>query len=203
MTGQYQQPMTNQYQQPMTGQYQQPMTSQYQQPMTGQYQQPMTNQYQQSSSMPQVFKSAVSMANQYQNASSMPPSYNITVNQQFTGSYMNQTIPHVHPVVSQLFNSNYICDMCKRRGDGSMCYACRLCDMDICQYCCSKLLYAPQKNRHQHQLYLTKRNNWVCDLCRGRNKTLSMYCSICDYDCCIDCYIKGYTKSNNDVCGVQ
>ena len=226
MQGQYQQPMVNQYQQPtvnqyqqpqmqgqyqqplMQGQYQQPqMVNQYQQPpMTSQYQQqPMVNQYQHSSSMPKVLESASQMANQYQNVSSMPPANKITANQQFQGTYMNQTIPHVHPVVSQNFTSRYRCDMCKRLGDGTICYSCRQCDMDICQICCNKLLCAPQKNRHQHQLYLTKRQNWNCDLCRKRGQNLSMYCSMCDYDCCIDCYIKGYTQPKNsaDACGVQ
>ena len=218
MQGQYQQLMVNQYQQPqmqgqyqqplMQGQYQQPqMQGQYQQPMVNQYQQtPMVNQYQHSSSMPKVFKSAAPMANQYHSSSSMPPVVNkITANQQFQGTYMNQTIPHVHPVVSQNFTSRYRCDMCKRLGDGTICYSCRQCDMDICQICCNKLLCAPQKNRHQHQLYLTKRQNWRCDLCQKRGETLSMYCSKCDYDCCIDCYIKGYTQPKNsaDPCGVQ
>ena len=137
----------------MQGQYQQPMINQYQQP-------PMVNQYQHSSSMPKVFKSAAPMANQYHSSSSMPPVVNkITANQQFQGTYMNQTIPHVHPVVSQDFTSRYRCDICKRLGDGTICYSCRTCDMDICQICCNKLLCAPQKNRHQHQLYLTKREN--------------------------------------------
>ena len=76
--------------------------------------------------------------------------------------------------------------------------------MDICQICCNKLLCSPQKNRH-HQLYLTKRENWHCDLCQKRGQNISMYCSKCDYDCCIDCYIKGYTQPKNsaDPCGVQ
>ena len=218
MQGQYQQLMVNQYQQPqmqgqyqqplMQGQYQQPqMQGQYQQPMVNQYQQPpMVNQYQHSSSMPKVFKSAAPMANQYHSSSSMPPVVNkITANQQFQGTYMNQTIPHVHPVVSQDFTSRYRCDICKRLGDEIICYSCRTCDMDICQICCNKLLCAPQKNRHQHQLYLTKRENWHCDLCQKRGQNISMYCSKCDYDCCIDCYIKGYTQPKNsaDPCGVQ
>ena len=180
MKGQYQQPqMTGQYQQPqMQGQYQQPpMQGQYQQPMVNQYQQPpMINQYQHSSSMPKVFKSAAPMANQYHSSSSMPPVVNkITANQQFQGTYMNQTIPHVLPVVSQDFTSRYRCDICKRLGDGTICYSCRTCDMDICQICCNKLLCAPQKNRHQHQLYLTKRENWYCDLCQKRGQNISMY----------------------------
>ena len=190
MTGQYQQPqMKGQYQQPqMTGQYQQPqkqgqyqqplmqrqyhqpqMQGQYHQPMINQYQQPpMVNQYQHSSSMSKVFKSAAPMANQYHSSSSMPPVVNkIIANQQFQGTYMNQTIPHIHPVVSQDFTSRYRCDICKRLGDEIICYSCRTCDMDICQICCNKLLCAPQKNRH-HQLYLTKRENWHCDLCQKR-----------------------------------
>ncbi len=125
---------------------------------------------------------------------SAPSSYSpqISAGQQFSGSFSGQIIPHIHPVLSQVFANNFICDMCGKRGDGSICYSCRQCDMDICQNCCSRLLYAPKNNRHQHQLYLTKRSGWVCDVCKGRNKTLSMYCQQCDFDCCTNCYSLGY-----------
>ena len=54
--------------------------------------------------------------------------------------------------------------MCRRMGDGSMCYSYRVCDMDICQICWSKNSMHHKKNRHPHQLlYLSKRKNWVCD----------------------------------------
>ena len=134
----------------------------------------------------------------------MPPKYNITVNQQFTGTYMNQTIPHAHPVVSQLFSSNFRCDMCRRMGDVSMCYSYRLCDMDIYQICFSKIFYAPQKNRHPHQLlYLAKRKNWYVIFVKKGIKIFLMYYAPCDFDCCTDCNMKGYIRKNDDVCGPQ
>ena len=120
--------------------------------------------------------------NQYQEPS---------VGQEFSGSYMNCTIPHIHPIKAQTFSNNLRCDICGVSGNGTICYSCRTCDMDICQNCCGKILYAPLQNVHHHQLYLTKRNNWVCDNCKSRGKNLSMYCSKCDYDCCTNCYING------------
>ena len=134
---------------------------------------------------------------------SAPSSYSpqISAGQQFSGSFSGQIIPHIHPVLSQIFANNYYCDMCKKRGDGSICYSCRQCDMDICQNCCSRLLYAPKNNRHQHQLYLTKRSGWVCDICKGRNKNLSMYCQQCDFDCCTNCYSLGYNAV--DSCSIM
>ena len=164
--GSFDNPMANQYNQnPMANQY-------YQNPMANQYNQsPMINQYNQNP-----------MMNQYQEPS---------VGQEFSGSYMNCTIPHIHPIKAQTFSNNLRCDICGVSGNGTICYSCRTCDMDICQNCCGKILYAPLQNVHHHQLYLTKRNNWVCDNCKSRGKNLSMYCSQCDYDCCTNCYING------------
>ena len=155
------------------GSFDNPMANQYNQnPMANQYNQsPMINQYNQNP-----------MMNQYQEPS---------VGQEFSGSYMNCTIPHIHPIKAQTFSNNLRCDICGVSGNGTICYSCRTCDMDICQNCCGKILYAPLQNVHHHQLYLTKRNNWVCDNCKSRGKNLSMYCSQCDYDCCTNCYING------------
>ncbi len=141
-------------------------------PMMDQYNQnPMMNQYDQNP-----------MMNQYNQPS---------VGQEFSGSFMNYTIPHIHSIAAQTFNSNLRCDMCGKIGDETICYSCRDCDLDICQDCSGNLLCAPSQNVHPHQLYLTKRNNWVCDNCKSRGKNLSMYCSQCDYDCCTNCYING------------
>ncbi len=185
--GSFGNPMMDQYNQnPMMNQYNQnPMMNQYNQnPMMNQYNQnPMMNQYDQNP-----------MMNQYNQPS---------VGQEFSGSFMNYTIPHIHSIAAQTFNSNLRCDMCGKIGDETICYSCRDCDLDICQDCSGNLLCAPSQNVHPHQLYLTKRNNWSCDLCKQTGKNLSMYCSQCDFDCCTDCYIKGYVRKNDDVCGPQ
>ena len=152
-------------------------------PMMDQYNQnPMMNQYDQNP-----------MMNQYNQPS---------VGQEFSGSFMNYTIPHIHSIAAQTFNSNLRCDMCGKIGDETICYSCRDCDLDICQDCSGSLLCAPGQNVHPHQLYLTKRNNWSCDLCKQTGKNLSMYCSQCDFDCCTDCYTNGNAYKHDDVCSI-
>ncbi len=152
-------------------------------PMMDQYNQnPMMNQYDQNP-----------MMNQYNQPS---------VGQEFSGSFMNYTIPHIHSIAAQTFNSNLRCDMCGKIGDETICYSCRDCDLDICQDCSGSLLCAPSQNVHPHQLYLTKRDNWSCDLCKQTGKNLSMYCSQCDFDCCTDCYTNGNAYKHDDVCSI-
>ena len=176
------------------GAFDNPMMNQYNQnPMMNQYNQnPMMNQYNQNPMMNQYNQNP--MMNQYNQP---------TVGTEFSGSFMNYDIPHIHPIQVQNFYSNLRCDMCGKMGDGTICYSCRNCDLDLCQDCSSRLLFAPYKNVHPHQLYLTKRNNWICDHCKTSGKNLSMYCSQCDYDCCTDCYTNGINSRNNGICGPQ
>ena len=193
--GSFGNPMMDQYNQnPMMNQYNQnPMMNQYNQnPMMDQYNQnPMMNQYNQNPMMNQYEQNP--MMNQYNQPS---------VGQEFSGSFMNYTIPHIHSISAQTFNSNLRCDMCGKVGDNTICYSCRDCDLDICQDCSGNLLCAPSQNVHPHQLYLTKRNNWSCDLCKQTGKNLSMYCSQCDFDCCTDCYTNGNAYKYDDVCSI-
>ena len=175
------------------GSFGNPMMDQYNQnPMMNQYNQnPMMNQYNQNPMMNQYDQNP--MMNQYNQPS---------VGQEFSGSFMNYTIPHIHSISAQTFNSNLRCDMCGKIGDETICYSCRDCDLDICQDCSGNLLCAPSQNVHPHQLYLTKRNNWSCDLCKQTGKNLSMYCSQCDFDCCTDCYTNGNAYKYDDVCSI-
>jgi hypothetical protein len=175
------------------GSFGNPMMDQYNQnPMMNQYNQnPMMNQYNQNPMMNQYDQNP--MMNQYNQPS---------VGQEFSGSFMNYTIPHIHSIAAQTFNSNLRCDMCGKIGDETICYSCRDCDLDICQDCSGNLLCAPSQNVHPHQLYLTKRNNWSCDLCKQTGKNLSMYCSQCDFDCCTDCYTNGNAYKHDDVCSI-
>ncbi len=225
MNSQYQQqpPLNSQYyqQQPINNQYyqqQQPLNTQYQQqPINSQIQQqPINNQYQNFKNIPQPIIIQPTIINEYKHLSSIPSQYeNTTINQYKHSSsmplqndvkigeilkeeYNNHKIPHIHPINSQNFTSRYRCDICRKSGDNSICYSCRKCDLDICKKCCSKIFNAPETNRHIHQLYLTKRINWICDICKERNKNISMYCSSCDFDCCINCYFNGIPKKDDD-----
>ncbi len=42
---------------------------------------------------------------------------------------------------------------------------------------------------HPHNLSITLRNDWICDLCSFRQKKTetSFYCKDCDFDCCFNC----------------
>jgi len=214
LNSQYQQqPLNNQYyqQQPLLNTQFQQLTkkAQYQQQsLNNQYQnfknipQPIIiqptiiNEYKHLSSIPSQYKNTT--LNQYKHSSSMPLQNDIKIGEVLKEEYNNHKIPHIHPINSQNFTSNYRCDICLKSGDNSICYSCRSCDLDICKKCCSKIFNAPERNIHIHQLYLTKRINWICDICKERNKNISMYCSSCDFDCCINCYFNGIPKKDDD-----
>ena len=92
----------------------------------------------------------------------------------------------IHP-----FSSDIICDVCKRKGDSAgLTYSCTSCEIELCENCYNQLDNLPN-NRHNHSLLLRKRN-FICDICHlnePKVKRLSMYCSSCDYDICMKCYL--------------
>ena len=101
-----------------------------------------------------------------------------------------QPLAHKHPIAPQQFHKGLGCDLCYLMGDTShgKCYSCRFCDIDLCEGCYNQLILCP-KNKHNHILYLTKRD-YGCNICRKLfQNTISMYCSSCDYDVCMNCYI--------------
>jgi hypothetical protein len=115
--------------------------------------------------------------------------------------FMNQnnSIPHEHQVSNGILNSRLKCDICGNHGTNQPCYSCRQCDLDICQDCCNKIFFSTQKNIHPHQLLLiTHKNDWLCNVCRNYSRKVSMNCKNCNYNCCINCYSKGYVHSNNN-----
>ena len=101
-----------------------------------------------------------------------------------------QPLAHKHPIAPQQFHEPLICDLCLLQGGSThgMCFSCRLCDIDLCEGCYNQLILCPN-NKHNHILYLAKRN-YICNICGNSFKNnISMYCSFCDYDVCMNCYI--------------
>ena len=90
------------------------------------------------------------------------------------------------------FSPDIICDVCQRKGDSTgLAYSCSSCEIELCPTCWSKLSDKLPDKRHVHKLYLRKRN-FICDIChenKPNTKRLSMYCSNCDYDICMKCYL--------------
>ena len=203
-SNQQQQPMyPQQQQQPMypqqSNQQQQPMYPQ-QQPIypqqSNQQQQPM---YPQQSNYPQQQQPMYPQQQQ-----SMYPQQQYGMSQQGAQpqqQFMNQnnSIPHEHQVSNGILNSRLKCDICGNHGTNQPCFSCRQCDLDICQDCCNKIFFSTQKNIHPHQLLLiTHKNDWLCNVCRNYSRKVSMNCKNCNYNCCINCYSKGYVHSNNN-----
>ena len=106
---------------------------------------------------------------------------------------MQSEIPHQHNLLRQPFLSHLVCDICRKNGGstGLSCYHCRKCDMDICEICANKLKMVTN-SKHPHQMMLTKkRGDFKCDRCKksfSYEDTVSMNCSSCNIDLCINCY---------------
>ena len=223
MYPQQQQPMypqqTNQQQQ-MYPQQQQPIypqQSNQQQQMYPQQQQPI---YPQQANQQQMYPQQTNQQQQMypqqqqsmypQQQQPMYPQQQPTYPQQQYGmsqqgaqpqqQFMNQnnSIPHEHPVSNGILTTMLKCDICGNHGTNQPCYSCRQCDLDICQNCCNKIFFSTQKNIHHHQLLLiTHKSDWLCNVCRNYSRKVSMNCKNCNYNCCINCYSKGYVHSNN------
>lgn len=112
---------------------------------------------------------------------------------------------------------NWICNLCFQENNSEIpTYYCTKCDYDVCGNCMKKLsdeekyplLYYKYSNNnnitkinnknHSHPLIycITSRNrnpiSWICNKCHRNYKegSWSFYCSLCDYDLCVNCYIK-------------
>ena len=97
---------------------------------------------------------------------------------------------HEHPLeyVSNLKIS--YCKSCKK--ELSPGYKCSTCDFGLCEKCFNNFnYYKKRKGLHQHQLFLTDRNNWKCKICETKFKEkLSFYCEKCSFDICIECFLE-------------
>ena len=198
---------TNQQQQMYPQQQQMyPQQSNQQQPMYPQQQPiyPQQSNQQQQPMHPQQSNYPQQQQPMYpQQQQSMYPQQQYGMSQQGAQpqqQFMNQnnSIPHEHPVSNGILTTMLKCDICGNHGTNQPCYSCRQCDLDICQNCCNKIFFSTQKNIHHHQLLLiTHKSDWLCNVCRNYSRKVSMNCKNCNYNCCINCYSKGYVHSNN------
>ena len=122
---------------------------------------------------------------------------------------------HPHSLVYMITKRNWICNLCRKKYDNYIpTYYCSNCDYDVCESCMKKLsdeeryplsYFGNKLNynikrvnhyAHDHTLIycITSRSRkfsgWICNECHksyGGNDW-SLYCSLCDYDICNECY---------------
>jgi len=84
-----------------------------------------------------------------------------------------------------------MCTICYNKIDNSPGYNCDKCSVVLCEDCSNQVFGGEKKtNLHPHQLLLTNRNNWSCDICNNSfKKASSFYCKKCNFDACYSCYI--------------
>ena len=128
-------------------------------------------------------------------------------------------LEHEHKLICCLTNDDlWECNQCKKKYNcQEEKFYCSLCDYKMCHACRKKKNYDRRKtiknnfnkenkklkesgltDKKNHKLIycLTSRNYfgetfWDCNKCgKKKNNGWSFYCSICDYDVCIDCFNK-------------
>ena len=70
-------------------------------------------------------------------------------------------------------------------------YKCKECPIILCINCSQRIFYGIKNNQiHEHDLFLTDRNNWNCNLCKKNySENASFYCKNCNFDVCDKCFI--------------
>lgn len=88
-------------------------------------------------------------------------------------------------------NINNVCTICYNKIDNKPGYKCEKCAVVLCEDCSNQVFDGEKKTTlHPHQLLLTNRNNWSCDICNNSfKKASSFYCKKCNFDACYSCYI--------------
>ena len=125
-------------------------------------------------------------------------------------------LEHEHKLVCCLTNDNWICNQCQKSyKSNDEKFFCSLCDYSMCQNCRIQKNYERRKtikkdvipdekisrevkifDEKNHKLIycITSRNYlgetfWNCNKCKKEeNNGWGFYCTICDYDVCIDCF---------------
>ena len=130
---------------------------------------------------------------------------------------------HKHNVVCCITNYSWNCNQCGKNynGDDEK-FCCSLCDYNMCQECRKlknyerrktikkditpdnskyRSKYLDDEKLHEHKLIycITSRfyfgpTFWKCDLCKKKGNNWAFYCTICDFDLCVDCYLKNKSK---------
>ena len=135
-----------------------------------------------------------------QNKQNQNSDYQIKKNNSMNANSSSSTLkslksfPHFHKDSLQ-FSIAITCSICEGRDNGILC---KMCDIQICETCCKKLLIA-RKNFlfHEHELNIGKTKDMLCQNCQINYTKLTtfMMCLKCNYYCCIFCYMK--TLFNN------
>ena len=118
------------------------------------------------------------------------------INYQISEDYHPETISneesgHYHPL-NYKDNIKEKCQLCLNIIKNKKGYKCKFCSLTLCFDCTNKI-FKKEKNKsvHKDDLLLMPRKIWRCNVCKKqfRNKA-SFYCKKCDFDSCVDCYIK-------------
>ena len=130
---------------------------------------------------------------------------------------------HNHQLVYMITNKNWNCNLCLEKYKNSEpTYYCTMCDYNICMNCMAKIsdeqkypffsdglcldyeITTVNVKCHNHPLIycITSRTRiptlWNCNLCKKSYgiECWSFFCSVCDYDICLECYINLIEKDN-------
>ena len=98
---------------------------------------------------------------------------------------------HEHPLYYEE-NLKQNCKLCLKKINDQKGYKCKKCEIVLCLGCSNKIFFKEKnKSLHKHDLLLKPRKSWKCNKCLKIFKNnASFYCKKCDYDSCVDCYIK-------------
>ena len=118
------------------------------------------------------------------------------INYQISEDYHPETISieetgHEHPL-NYKDNLKEKCGLCLNSVKNKKGYKCKFCSLTLCLKCTNKI-FKKEKNKsvHKDDLLLMSRKSWRCNLCKKQFKNIvSFYCKKCDFDSCVDCYIK-------------
>ena len=118
------------------------------------------------------------------------------INYQISEDYHPETISieetgHEHPL-NYKDNLKEKCGLCLNSVKNKKGYKCKFCSLTLCLNCTNKI-FKKEKNKsvHKDDLLLMSRKSWRCNLCKKQFKNIvSFYCKKCDFDSCVDCYIK-------------
>ena len=114
----------------------------------------------------------------------------------------NENVQEKHEHSLNYENINGICDFCLKYINNKSGYKCDKGDLILCLDCYEKIyIYIDETyryNSHNHDLTITFRNNWNCDICNiNYQKKYSYYCKLCDFDVCYDCYSNQVNEKDN------
>lgn len=94
---------------------------------------------------------------------------------------------HIHPLYRGYLKGN--CAVCDKTNFSEESYTCANCNFFFCYQCSKRLSPEILQSIHSHSIVPTERNTWKCDLCRTIYLSgVSMYCSLCDFDVCCECF---------------